>query len=283
MTLAQRPTRIAGLNDVIVSLLEYGIKPVASFGYSSIGDDQRFDGLDTKGITQVGTSYGAIDLAKLAEAKPDLIVTDVYPTDSKGTIDKTQPDYGFENVQQQAEIEKIAPIVTIYMGGDGADVVEHTTQLATALGAASSVTSAAKQKFDTAKTRLHDAAATSKVTVTAMYADSDGVSVAKPEDDPALRMYEEAGVKMFVPTPTGYYWGNYSWENSTKIGGDMILLEQSGYSEADLKKQLTFAGNPALKSGQVHTWASAGMDYIQQAAYMTELAGWITGAKVVTE
>src|SRR6185437_13582635 len=142
VTLAQRPTRIAGLNDVIVSLLEYGIKPVASFGYSSIGDDQRFDGLDTKGITQVGTSYGAIDLAKLAEAKPDLIVTDVYPTDSKGTIDKTQPDYGFENVQQQAEIEKIAPIVTIYMGGDGADVVEHTTQLATALGAASSVTSA---------------------------------------------------------------------------------------------------------------------------------------------
>lgn len=130
---------------------------------------------------------------------------------------------------------------------------------------------------------MHAVAAGSDVKVTAMYADSDAVSVAKPADDPALRMYEEDGVKMFVPTPTGYYWGNYSWENSTKIGGDMILLEQSGYSEADLKKQLTFADNPALKAGQVHTWASAGMDYTQQAEYMLELADWIKGAKVVTK
>lgn len=281
VTLAHRPTRIAGLNDVIVSFLEYGIKPVASFGYSSLGADQRFDGLDTKGITQVGTSYGQINLEKLAAAKPQLIVTDVYPTDAKGTIDRSQADYGFKNMQQQKQIAQIAPIVTIYMGGGGEGVIQHTTKLAEALGAKHSVIASAKARFVKAKAKLHAAATSSHVVVTALYADSDGVNVAKPEDDPGLRMYRDDGVKMTSPTVKGYYWADYSWENATKIGGDMLLLEQSGYSVADLRKQPTFAGNPALKADQVHPWESSGMDYVQQAAYMNKLAAWISESKAL--
>lgn len=276
------PTRIAGLNDVLVSLMNYGIKPVASFGYSSLQDDQRFTGLDTSGITQVGTSYGEINLEKLAAAKPDLIVADVYPIDEKGTIDKRQPDYGFKNLEQQKQVAQIAPIVTLYMGGDGADVVTRTTQLAKSLGAKSSLITTTRAKYETAKSRLASAAKQHDVQVTVMYADADGVYVAKPEDDPAIRMYRDIGVNTTVPTPKGYYWGVYSWENATKVQGDVILLQQSGYDVAELRKQPTFADNPALAANQVHTWVSSGMDYVSQAAYMTNLAGWLTESKRVT-
>ncbi|WP_431038329.1 ABC transporter substrate-binding protein [Streptomyces sp. P6-2-1] len=281
--LDHRPRRIAGLNDVLVSFMNYGVEPVASFGYSSITQDKRFAGLDTKGVTPVGTTYGAINLEKLAAAKPDLIVTNVYPTDAKGTIDKTQPSYGFKNLEQQKQVEQIAPVVSLYMGGDGAKVIARTTALATAVGAKKAVVAAAKKKFDSAKQALAEAGGNTEAKVTVLYADADGVSVARPADDPALRLYRDIGVPMTVPKPKGYYWGNYSWENAGKIGGDLLLLSQDGYQTADLKKQPTFAEAPALTSGQVHTWESSGMDYVSQAAYMKRLAGWLTKAKAVTK
>ncbi|MFF7334001.1 ABC transporter substrate-binding protein [Streptomyces sp. NPDC008150] len=277
------PTRVAGLNDVLVSLMNYGVKPVASFGYTSLADDHRFDGLDTKGITEVGTSFGEINLEKLAAAKPDVIVTNVYPTDAKGTIDKTQADYGFKDLSQEKQVEKIAPVVTLYMGGDGEKVVKRTTDFATAVGAKASVVAAAKEKFDAAEKSLAAAGKETRIKVTVVYADGDGLYGVKAKDDPALRMYQDLGVPFTEPTPKGYYWGIYSWENAGKLGGDMLLLSQTGYQQAELKKQATFADNAALKSGQVHDWTSAGMDYVSQADYMNRLASWIKESKVVSK
>jgi iron complex transport system substrate-binding protein len=282
VTLDSAPTRIAGANDLIVSMLHYGIKPVASFGYSAIADDARFDGLDTSGIVQVGATAGEIDLEKLAAAKPDVIIAEAYPTDEKGTIDPSQPDYGFKDLAQQKQIEAIAPIITIVQGGDGATVVKRTTALATALGGDSATIAAAKKTYDTAAAALTAATKANPVTVTALYADADGVSVAKNSDDPALHLYADLGVKFFAPTPAGFYWAQYSWENAGKVGGDVYLLEQDGYQAAELKKQPTIASAAAITSGQVHPWLSAALDYVSQAAYMTELAGWISDSKVVT-
>src|SRR5690606_11543522 len=45
--LDRRPTRIAGPNDAIASLWNYGIQPVASFGYTALADDVNFEGKDT--------------------------------------------------------------------------------------------------------------------------------------------------------------------------------------------------------------------------------------------
>jgi iron complex transport system substrate-binding protein len=282
ITVDHRPTRVAGLNDVLVSLLQYGIKPVASFGYAAIKDDPRFTGLDSAGITEVGVSYGEIDVEKLTEATPDLIVALVFPTDEKGTIDKSQPDYGFNDRAQQEQVEKIAPVLTLYMGGDGAAVVKRTTELATALGAPAAKVSASEQDYTGAQADLKAAAAESKLTVTALYADADGVNVAKAADDPALRLYRDLGVNFFEPTPKGYYWGIYSWENAGKIGGDLVLLNSTGYQQAELLKQPTIARLPAIAAGQIKPWVSPGLDYVSQAAYMKQLAGDLRGAKVVT-
>ena len=90
VALDHRPSTFAGLSDVIYSMMNYGLKPVASFGYSDLATDSRFDDLDTTGIVELGKSYGEIDVEALAKAAPDVIVTNQYPTDEKGTL----PDDG---------------------------------------------------------------------------------------------------------------------------------------------------------------------------------------------
>ncbi|MFB4297689.1 hypothetical protein [Actinomadura sp. NTSP31] len=167
------------------------------------------------------------------------------------------------------------------IGGDGADVVDRTTKLAVALGADSGTVAKAKAHHEDASAKLKKAVAANPVTVTALYADGDGVTVAKNQDDPALRLYAGLGVKYFAPEPAGYYWGKYSWENAGQVGGDVWLLEQSGYDAARLKRQPTVAGSPALTSGQVHPWVSAALDCTSQAGCMEQLAGWITASKTV--
>ena len=74
VTLEEAPTRVAGLNDVLSSLWNYGIEPVAAWGQTSIEDDVAFEDKDLDGVGIVGTSYGQIDLEQLAAADPDVIV-----------------------------------------------------------------------------------------------------------------------------------------------------------------------------------------------------------------
>ena len=39
---------------------------------------------------------------------------------------------------------------------------------------------------------------------------------------------------------------------------------------------------PAVQAGQEHPWKYIGMDHVAQAAYMSELAGWLDEAEKVT-
>ncbi|HEX2074392.1 MAG TPA: hypothetical protein VHF92_11445 [Geodermatophilus sp.] len=126
VTLAEAPTRVAGLNDVVFSLWNYGIEPVAGFGYTALEDDVAFEGKGLAAVQQVGTSYGRIDLEQLAAADPDVIVTSVYPVDSEGTLDPASPLYGFESLEQQEQVAEIAPIIAIVWRGSAADVIERT-------------------------------------------------------------------------------------------------------------------------------------------------------------
>ena len=283
VTLDRRPTKVAGLSDVVYSLMNYGLKPVASFGYSDLATDTRFSDLDTTGIVELGTTYGEIDVEALATAAPDVIVTNVYPTDAKGTIDKTQPLYGFKDLAQQEQVATIAPIITIVMGGSAADVIKRTTELAVALGASadSGPVVEGKAAFDQAATAL-TAAAKSGVVAQPMYAEAANVYVAKAPDDPGLRMYADLGMRFVEPKTDGYYWDIISWEDYDTIGGDLVLYSQRGFGPEQLQKQPTFAATPAAEADQIHPWVFAGMDYPSQAAYMNQLAEWLSGATKVS-
>ncbi len=282
VTVDHRPERVVVINDLALSFVQYGLRPVGTFGQLAMAKDARFADLDTTGIAQLGVAYGDIDLEQLASLKPDLVVTSVYPTDGKGTLDTTQPGYGFKDQEQQKQIEAIAPVAQVKWGGEGKDVIEHIADLATSLGAPKATIDAAEQRFDTAQDALEQAAQQKDLSVVSMYADGDGAYVTRPSDEPVLQLYSSVGVDFVNPKPKGYYWGIYSWENAGQITGDVLLLSQQGYQVADLKKQPTFADNAALKTGQVHSWTFPALDYASQADYMTKLAGWLGDSRKLT-
>ncbi|MFT4296417.1 MAG: ABC transporter substrate-binding protein [Micropruina sp.] len=283
ITLDHKPERIAGFADQVLSLLSYGVQPVAVFGRVDVKSDPRFAGYDLSKLTVVGNAYGEIDLEALAEAEPDLIVTAVYPTDRKGTIDAKAPYYGLKDLEQQKKIVDIAPVAAVRVGGKGLDVIQSNAKLAVALGADQAKVDADKALFDAAAGKLTAAAKASGLEVTVMYADADGIYLVKPEDEPQTQLYKSLGVNLTELKPDGpYYWDIYSWENAGKVmTGDVILLSGEGYQVPDLKKQATFAKHPALQAGQVFPNTYNSMDYSSQAKLMDQLSTWLSESKKV--
>lgn len=285
VTLDHVPSRVAGFTDQVLSLLSYGIKPVATFGRTDVKTDTRFSGYDMSGVAIVGNTYGEIDLEALAQAQPDLIVTAEYPSDRKGTIDKTQPYYGFKDLEQQKKLEAIAPIVTIKVGGAGLDVIKSNTRLALALGADQATVDADQKAFETSAANLTKVAKEKGLKVSAMYADADGIYLVKTADEPETQLYASLGVDYLDPHPDGaYYWDIYSWENAGKVKGvDVILLSNEGYQKADLLKQPTFSDAPALQAGQVFERRVSPLDYGSQAKNIDLLASQLSQSKKVTK
>jgi len=285
VTLDEAPTRVAGLNDVLSSLWNYGIEPVAAWGQTSIEDDVSFEGKDLSGVEIVGTSYGQIDLEQLAAADPDVIVASVYPTDSEGTIDETSPPYGFESIEQQEQVAEIAPIIGIVWGGSAADVIERTAELAGALGADldGDLVTAAREDYEVASAALTEAAA-GGVSVLPVYAtESDGWWMAKAPDDPSLHLYQDLGVNFVDPGGDGYFWNSVGWEEVPSHPSDVLLYSlRFSMSPEEIAAQPTAALLPSVQAGQLYPWKYLGMDYVAQAEYMTELAGWLTEARKVT-
>lgn len=284
VTLDAAPTRIAGFTDQVLSLMSYGITPVAVFGRTDVASDTRFADYDLSGVAITGNTYGEIDLEALAQAQPDLIVTGIYPTDRQGTIDTTQPYYGFKDLEQQEKLAAIAPIVTITVGGKGLDVIEANSRLALALGADPAKVDADKQAFEAAAAELTKVAQEKALKVSAMYADADGIYLVKPEDEPETQLYKSLGVDYTELNPDGdYYWDIHSWENAGTVKvADVILLSNEGFQAADLAKQPTFADDPALQAGQVYERRVSPMDYSSQKKNLEVLTGILQNAKKVT-
>ncbi|RBY76588.1 ABC transporter substrate-binding protein [Blastococcus sp. TF02-09] len=279
------PERVAAINDVASSLWNYGVAPVATFGQTSTADDVAFEGRDLSDVEILGESYGDIDLEQLAAAAPDVVVTTVYPTDSEGTLDESQPLYGFESLEQQEQVAQIAPIIAVAWAGSATDVIERTAELAEALGADmdSEEVRAAEADFEAASTALSEAAAGGlTVLPVAAYAD-EGFYMAKAEDEPSLRMYGELGVQFVDPGGEEYYWQTAGWEDVPQYPSDILLYSLRGaLTPEQMAEQPTYGLLPAVQADQVHPWKYIGMDYTAQAAYMEELAGWLEASQDVT-
>jgi iron complex transport system substrate-binding protein len=215
IALDEVPTRVAGLNDVLSSLWNYGIEPVASWGQTSIEDDVAFEGKDLSGVEIVGTSYGQIDLEALA-ADPDVIVASVYPTDSEATLDPDAPFYGFESIEQQEQVAQIAPIIGIAWRGSAAEVIERTVELAGSLGMDVDGREVAQppEQYDAAAAELTEAAARGVSVLPVFATAADGWWMAKAADDPSLHLYQDLGVTFVDPGGQDYFWNSVGWERS---------------------------------------------------------------------
>ena len=283
--LDEAPERIAGLNDLAASLWNYGIAPVATFGQTSAEDDVAFEGRDLGDVAIVGSAYGEIDLEALAAADPDVIVTTIYPDDSSGEIPEGKAGYGFNDLAQEEQVAEIAPVIHIAYVGSAADVIERVVELAEALGVdtGSGEVADARADFEAAAEDL-SAAAAGGVSVLPVFATAaDGWWMAKAPDDPQLRMYADLGVNFVDPGGDDYFWQAVGWEEVPEHPSDVLLYSLRFSMSADeIAAQPTAALLPAVQAGQLHPWKYIGPDYVSQAAYMEELAGYLEQAQDVT-
>ena len=283
--LDEAPTRIAGLNDLAASLWNYGIEPVATFGQTSAEDDVAFEGWDLSDVAIVGSAYGEIDLEALAAADPDLIVTTIYPADSSGEIPAGTAGYGFNDMAQQEHVAEIAPIVTIAYRGSAADVVERVVDLAGSLGVDTEggEVAAARADFEAASETLTEAAGNGVSVLPVFATEADGWWMAKAADDPQLALYQDLGVNFVDPGGEDYFWNAVGWEEVPNHPSDVLLYSlRFSMTPEEIAGQPTAALLPAVQAGQLHPWKYIGPDYVAQAAYMEELAGYLTEAQKVT-
>jgi iron complex transport system substrate-binding protein len=187
--------------------------------------------------------------------------------------------YGFKDKTQLAKVKEIAPVVAVAQVGSMKDVIETNERLAASLGVDTGEGSAVAEDraaFEQASQQLSEAAERG-LSVVPMYADSDGLYLAKAPDDPALKYYQDLGVNFTRIGGGDYYWEILSWENADRYEADIYLnATRNSYSIEQLGEQPTFARLQAYRAGQVHPWASSSMDYPSQVGYMEELAGWLS-------
>ncbi|PXY21233.1 ABC transporter substrate-binding protein [Prauserella muralis] len=280
--LDRRPTRIAGLNDAIASLWNYGVVPVASFGYTALEDDVNFEGRDVSKVTQVGRTYGEIDVEALAAQQPDLILTHAYPVDSSGKLDAAKPLYGFKDLKQQETVAAIAPIVALAMRGSATGVVARTAEFASAVGVSRATLDGHRKDYDAARQRLRKATGSGLTAMAVAAYPAEGVHIAKAVDDPALRSYTELGLKYPDPGGDAYYWQQVSWENIGEHRTDVVLYSLRAMTGKELLEQPTFARLPAAAAGQVFPWEFSAMDYVAQARTIDRLAANLEKSRKVT-
>ena len=271
--LDKTPTRIAAYGDAAAALWNFGVTPVAIFTWMDPAKDSMFDGLDLSETEVVGETYGEISLEKLAAAKPEIIVATSYTGDSPDEM------YGFKDKTQLAKIKEIAPVVAVAQVGSMKDVIATNEELVASLGVDTgegSQVAEDKAEFQAASDDLSKAAE-SGLSVVPMYADAEGLYLAKAPDDPQLKYYQDIGVNFTKIGGKDYYWEILSWENADRYEADIYLnATRNSYSLKQLGDQPTFARLTAYQDGQVHDWESVSMDYPTQAAYMEELAGWLS-------
>jgi iron complex transport system substrate-binding protein len=277
ISLDERPTRIAAYGDQAAALIGFGITPVAVFHYMDPSEDPTFEGVDLGDVPVIGTAYGEIEVERLiGEIQPDLVVTTSYPGETTDTM------FGFKDKTQIAKIRKSAPILGIMQEGTAADVIAANEELVTSLGVDVAAVAEAKADWEAASEELREAAAKG-LTVVPVFADDTGLWYAKAPDDPALAYYASLGVQFVDVGGDEYYWRTVSWENADEIATDLVLYSmRTSYTPEQLLDEPVFASLPAAEGGQLHPWKFKAMDYASQAAYMRELAGWLSGDAKLT-
>ena len=243
--------RIAAYGDAAAALWHFGVTPVAIFTWSDPTEDVMFDDFDLSETEVVGSTYGEISLEALAAAQPDLIVATSYTGDTPDEM------YGFKDKTQLAKINEIAPVIAVAQVGSMKDVIATNEKLVASFGVdtgAGSQVAEDRAAFEKASDDLSEAAR-SGLSVVPMYADADGLYLAKAPDDPALKYYQDIGVNFTKIGGKDYYWEILSWENADRYDPDIFLnATRNSYSIEQLGEQPTFARLTAYQAGQVHDW-----------------------------
>lgn len=252
------------------SLHEYGIEPVALFGYECDNPFVMGDA-DISGIAKIGTD-GEIDVEKLAELRPDAII-------GQGTADGWQ--WFDEDVN--AQLTRVAPFVPLPSSPTIDERIADTRTIAAFFGA--DVTS------DAIVTSDADLADAKKAFSAAITGSGLNLMLTSPTKEmlytgvgfAQAQLLEDLGADIVgADAPkSGNPWGQVAWEDASTYPADILLIE--GYNDDFSFSSELWDALPAVKAEQLGAWSSKGaMTATTYAAWLNDVAALVSSSTKVS-
>jgi iron complex transport system substrate-binding protein len=262
--LPERPTRIVADVNAAAPLWDFGIRPIAVFGWNAtLTEDGDFGAaggrIDPSQVEIVGDEVETIRLEDALSLDPDLIITLTWAPE--------EPDeYWSIDVAVVDRVKEIAPILALSATGRADVNLARSAELAEALGADLSTPEQLEQKarFETALEGF-EAVAAEKADLTNVFGYIDTtemIYIANPPDWGDLAWYRELGLNIIDPEANPLdYWQELSREGALIYPSDIFWqsTRPGTLSIEELQADAVLSGNPAIKAGQIGLW---NQDYI---------------------
>ena len=274
ITADSTPARIVAQVSIAAGLWDLGIESVGVFGPLKTVDgsvDPQAGNVDPGKVTDVSTAaYGELDLEKLAELEPDLVVTNMF----------LPPELWYINAATEKKAEKLVPILAVdFKDASLIESIERVQKVAEALGAdlGSVAAEQGRKDFDEASDRLRAVGkALAGKQILVVSATPDRVYLGDPARFPDLDYFTTLGLPLVkADAPDGSYWEDLSWENADKYDADIVLWDSrdNGATLEQLEQQPAFSAVRAARNGAYVPWqAVAPYSFAGYAKVMNELA-----------
>lgn len=269
VTLPQMPQRIVADVNAAAPLWDFGIRPVAVFGWNATetGDFGPAGGnVDPTAVEIVGNVTEPIQPEAVAAAAPDLIITITWTPDDP-------EEYWSIDVPLLPQVQPIAPLIAISATGMADANTERFAELAGALGAnlESPELAEAKAGYEAALAGFPaQAAEKSDLEVLFVFVGQDEkIYIANAPDWADLTLYESLGLNIVKPdADKDAFWEELSMEEALKYPADVIMssTRPNTLTVEQLMAHPVFGLHPAAKAGQMGLW---NQDFIMSYEGMT--------------
>ena len=286
--LPERPVRIVADVNAAAPLWDFGIRPIAVFGWNATltenGDFGAAGGrIDPSQVEIVGDEVETIRLEDALAMDPELIVTLTWAPDEP-------QEYWSIDASVVDRVKAIAPILALSATGRADLNLARSVDLAEALGADLSTPEQQEQKarYEMALGEFESVAA-EKSDLTNVFGSIDAtekIYIANPPDWGDLSWYRELGLNIIDPEANPLdYWQELSREGALMYPSDVFWqsTRPGTLTPEEMQADPVLSGNPAIRAGQVGWW---NQDYILSYQGMADalesLSAVLSSAEKVT-
>ena len=264
--------RIAADFYSAAGLAQYGIKPVAVFGFGQ--NESPGKSFDSTGVEVVGTDM-ELDIEALAVTEPDILV-------AYGNEKGDGWTWWDEKVKGQvAELVDFVPVKLSDQTPD--DMFAQYAAIARALGKDTESGDIADERkaFEDARKRVREVAA-KKSGLTVLLANFSAEMNYTSKTLGIAEMLREDGLDLVGPDSSDdSSWAEVSWEKMSDYPADVLLVHDAS---VDYEDNPVFKRLPAVEAGQLGTWDDKrAYTYDGYAKWLNELAEVLEGAKQIVE
>jgi iron complex transport system substrate-binding protein len=271
------PERLVCDVNVAGALWDFGVRPIAVFGWNITGEGTfnaaggNVDPNSVEFLSDVGSSE--VDIEKLLSLNPDLVISLTYsenePTDV-WSVDAEIID----------EVTSVAPIVCISGILRADEGVARMAELVEALGFDTETGQIAEDRaaFETAIDDFATVAETAANPSAIFFGEWEGTFyIANPEAAGDVMLFRDLGLTVpELPVDDTEYWQVLSEEEAIMYPTDIVFYSTRGTltSVEEFAAHPTFGKHPAVLAGQIYPW---NQDFILNYPGMTGILNDIAG------